>query len=661
MCGIAGIARRQPSGVNAVTLSRMAAAIRHRGPDGYGLYTSARVGLAHTRLSIIDLATGAQPLRSDDGGVVITYNGEIFNYLELRYQLEHRGHFFHTRSDTEVLIHAYEEWGVNMLRRLNGQFAFAIYDRKTESVFLARDRFGVRPLFYSMRSGSLYFASEAKALFASGEVPAEPDPLGIDEVFSFWSAQPPRTVFRNVQSLAPGEYAIWTRSGLRVTQYYSSAFCEGVDESVDALADLDDLLRLSVERRMRADVPVGAYLSGGLDSTITCALATAASPYALRSFSLTFDDPRFDESQYQQAAADLLGTDHGVCHMDRGAIARVFPSVIRHTETPLVRTAPAPMFLLSKFARERGITVVLTGEGADETFLGYDIYKEVAVRQFCERNPHSGLRPRLFDALYRYQPSNPRGELWRKFFGATPSADLLASHLPRIGLTRRIRTLYSPTFLDAVGDHDVVTELADRVAPTISGMTPMERAQYLELTTLLSPYLLASQGDRPAMAHGVESRCPFLDHELVEFATRLPVRSRLQGLHEKQILRRWATRRLPSALAARRKQPFRAPDSAAFVGTSAADYAWDLFTPRAIRDIGIFDPRAVQVLVRRVRDGQAIGVRENQAFVGVLSSSLWHHEFFARRPAQQPLPLDKADVFITEDGRPQASLHLVHV
>src|ERR687886_2822921 len=437
MCGIAGIARPEPSGVGEAVLARMAVALRHRGPDGVGLCPGARVGLAHTRLSIIDIDGGAQPLGNEDGQVIVTYNGEVYNYLELRAELEGKGHRFRTRCDTEVLVHGYEEWGAALANRLNGQFAFAIYDRRNESVFLARDRFGVRPLFYSLRGGTLHFASEVKALFASGEVPATPDPVGLDEVFTFWAARAPRTPFLGVWSLEPGTCALWRDGRLRVARYYDLRYPEMHVEPAHALETLDDLMQTGVALRLRSDVPVGGYLSGGLDSSITCALAAAGSPHQLRTFSVTFEDPALDESAFQRLVAQQLRSRHALAHIRQGDIARVFPEVIRHTETPVVRTAPAPMYLLAKLTRENGIKVVLTGEGSDELFLGYDLFKETAVREFCLRQPGSTVRPRLFDRLYPYiAERSRRGEFWRRSFleagrgGVPPFFDLLRFLLP---------------------------------------------------------------------------------------------------------------------------------------------------------------------------------------------------------------------------------------
>src|SRR5437773_2451468 len=535
MCGIAGIARQSRAGVTVDSLGRMAAAIRHRGPDGYGFYVGRRVGLAHVRLSIIDLAGGAQPLTNEDGQIVVSYNGEIYNHPELRRQLEERGHVFRTHSDTEVLVHGYEEWGTEVLHRLNGQFAFAIYDRNRETVFIARDRFGVRPLLYAQRNGNFYFGSEIKAILASGEVEATLDQRGLDEVLTFWGARPPRTAFDGIASLEPGTYGIWKDGALWLRHYYELDYPEASDEPVDVIEQLDELMLRSVGMRMRADVPVGAYVSGGLDSSITASLAATASPHTLRSFSIAFEDPRFDESVYQREVAAAIGSIHEVASIGSQSIAEIFPKVLWQSETPLLRTAPVPMYQLAKLTKQSGIKVVLTGEGADELFLGYDLFKEVSVRRFCLRRPASTARQRLLDRLYpELMMRGKGGEFWRRFFlDAGPSSDPLFSHLPRFHLSGRAKEFYSAEFKAGLGEIDVLGELRGALPVPCFGWSPLNRAAYLEMTTLLSTYLLSSQGDRMAMAHGVEGRFPFLDHRLFEFAAALPTGSRLRGLREK--------------------------------------------------------------------------------------------------------------------------------
>jgi asparagine synthase (glutamine-hydrolysing) len=646
MCGIAGIVRPEGQQVEVATLMRMAASIRHRGPDGYGWLRDGSTGLAHVRLSIVDVAGGAQPMLNEDHTVAVVYNGEIYNHAELRAQLRERGHRFCSRCDTEVLVHGYEEWGAGLVEHLNGQFAFAVYDRRNGSVLLARDRFGIRPLYYAIHQGTLHFASEIKALLASDEVDATPSLEGLDEVFTFWAARAPRTTFSGIYSIRPGHVARWRNGALIERPFYEIDYPTTRSEPADSVARLDGLLRDSVRLRMRADVPVGAYLSGGLDSTVTSTLAAGESPHALRTFSVTFHDPALDESVYQVAVADELGSRHAVQRIDTAEIASVFPDVIAHTETPLVRTAPAPLFLLSRLTREAGIKVVLTGEGADELFLGYDLFKETSLRRFCGRQPESARRRQLFNRLYPYLRSGARGgDMFARFFmSAGPESDPLFSHLPRFLLTARIKNFYSAETRAALTGFDAMEELRGSLPAAFPTWSTLHRAAWLEMTTLLQSYLLSSQGDRMALAHGVEGRFPFLDHRLFEFAAALPERSKLRTLHEKDILKRWAKGVIPDIVRQRTKQPYRAPDAPPFFAGGAPEYVRETLSVDAVRQAGIFDPEAVQGLVRRCHSGAALGHWENQALVAILSTQLWHHLLGSRFAVPEGLDPNHADV-----------------
>jgi len=644
MCGIAGIALRDGV-VEPLALARMAAAIRHRGPDGYGFLADGRIGLAHTRLRILDLERGAQPLANEDERLWITFNGEIYNWRDLRAELSTLGHRFRTSTDTEVIVHAWERWGPAALDRFNGQFAFGLYDRRDGSLVLARDRFGIRPLYYALTPRGLVFGSEAKALFASGELTAAVNPAGLDDVFTVWAPQTPTTVFRGVQQLPPGTWARWDEGRLTETRWWEPGYPEARDEPADALERLDHLLRAAVATRMRADVPVGGYLSGGLDSSITCALAVEHTPQALRTFSVTFADPALDESPHQEAVARAIASRHAIQRIGHDEIARVFPDVVRHAETPLLRTAPAPMFLLSKLARDHGITVVLSGEGSDEVFLGYDLFREAELRRFCLRQPGSSVRPRLFDRLYPYLRNERGGELWRRFFlEAARPGDPLFSHQPRMRLASFVREFYGEALREPPRP-GADERLRQALPPAFGSWSTLAQAAYLEVRTLLEGYLLSSQGDRVALAHGLEARYPFLDHHVFEFAAALPSRSKLAGLREKAILRRWARGVIPPAVLERPKQPYRAPDIPAFyLPEGPPDYVDALLAAPALRASGLFDPAAVEGLVRRCRAGRATGVRESQALVGILSAQIWHSEFVGGWTMPVPLTLEGADV-----------------
>lgn len=645
MCGIAGIVRHDGAPAPPAALAAMAHALRHRGPDGAGVFADASAGLAHARLSVVDPLGGIQPMATAEGRFVIVYNGEVYDHAGLRLQLEARGRRFRTRCDTEAVLEGFAAWGEGVLPRLNGQFAFAVWDRVERALFMARDPFGVRPLYWAQVPGALCFGSEPAALFASGLVEPAPDPRGVDEVFTFWGARAPRTVFRGVAALPPGCCA-WCRDGvLRVRRWWTPDFPDAGDDGGyapdEALRALDARMRSAVALRLQADVPVGAYLSGGLDSGAICALAAPSARDGLRTLSITFDDAALDEAAYQQEVAAALRTVHRARAVDAGEVAAAFPRAVRHAATPLTRTAAAPMYLLARLARERGLAVVLTGEGADELFLGYDLFREAAVRRFCLRRPGSAGREALFARLYPYL-AGPRGEFWRRsFLAADDVADPLFSHLPRFLLTRRIRDFYTGDARAAVAGFDPLDALRAELPERFGRWAPAHRAAYLELVTLLEPYLLSSQGDRMSMAHGVEGRYPFLDPRVWALAASLPVRAKLAGLREKAILRRWAAPLLPPSVLGRGKQPYRAPGAATFLGPHAPEWVHDALSPGALRDAGWWEPRAVARLVARCRAGRATGTRESQALAAVLSTQLWHRAYFARasdaRSAPEPM------------------------
>jgi len=627
----------------------MAASIRHRGPDGYGFYIGQRVGFAHVRLSIVDVAGGSQPMTNESGQIIITYNGEIFNHPELRRELEDKGHVFRTRSDTEVLIHGYEEWGVNLLKRINGEFAFALYDRNTETVFIARDRFGVRPLFYAQSRDTFCFGSEIKAILATGEVDASLDRRGLDEVFTFTAALPPRTPFAGIAALEPGTYGILKDGALWLHRYYELDYPEADAEPIDVIEQLDELMLRSVGMRMRADVPVGAYMSGGLDSSITASLAASASPDTLRTFSVFGDDPFSQERVCQRELASQIGSTHASASVSGAALARSVPDVLWHTETPLLRTAAMQMHNLAKLASESGIKVVVAGDGADELFLGHDVFKEASVRRFCLRNTGSPGRQRLLDRLYPdLFASQNGGEFWRRFFlDAGSPKDPLFSHLPRFLLATRVRELYAAEFKRGLDEIDVLGELRGSLPVRYFGWSPLNQAAYLEMTTYFSPYVLSSQCDRAATAHGVEARFPFLDHHLFDFAAALPSGSRLRGLRDKEILRRWAARILGPRVKHRRKRSYNL-DTPRFFGASAPSWVADHLAPDALRRVGVFSEAAVNALVRRHRAGIDNGFIETQALIGVLSTQLWHNRFLESTALPTPLPIAGASVVLNE-------------
>lgn len=617
-------------------LARMTSAIAHRGPDEQGKFVAPEAGLGHARLSVIGIGDGQQPMSDETGNLTIAFNGEIFNYVELREGLLAKGRRFRTSSDTEVLLQLYEEMGEDCLPLLNGDFAFAIWDNRRRRMVLARDRMGVRPLFYTTKDGVLYFASEIKALLKVPGISAEIDPIALDQIFTLWAPIAPRTAFRDIHELEPASVLIATEGQVTVKPYWHLDYPHRdtpskITNEDDAAEELQALSTDAVRLRMRADVPVGSYLSGGLDSSLVSALAAGMTPLKLQTFSVTFDSAEHDESAFQTEMASALGTRHRTIACRAGDIAGVFPEVIRFTERPIIRTAPAPLYQLSGLVRQAGLKVVLTGEGADEVFAGYDVFKEARVRHFCGRQPASRIRPQLFRKLYPYLPGLQQQsvEYLAAFFGTGSAAldDPLFSHRPRFKTTSAAKMFFSGDLRATLKGYDAAEELAGRLPEAFSRWHPLHQAQYLETRFLLPGYILSSQGDRMAMAHGIEGRFPFLDHRLVEFAARLPPEMKLKGLVEKHILRKVAKHLLPTAISERTKQPYRAPEARSFVGPGELDYVRDSLSEASIAAGGLFNAKAVANLHEKCRLQPASGFRDNAAFVGILSTQLWQKIF----------------------------------
>lgn len=617
-------------------LSRMIAAIAHRGPDEQGKFVAPDAGLGHARLSVIGIGDGQQPMSDVSGDLTIAFNGEIFNYLELREGLLAKGRRFRTSSDTEVILQLYDEMGEDCLSLLNGDFAFALWDNRRRHMVLARDRMGVRPLFYTSKDGVLYFASEIKALLEVPGVSAEIDPIALDQIFTLWAPIAPRTAFRNIHELEPASVMIAAQGQVTIKPYWHLDYPHRdsqptVKNEDHAAEELQALLTDAVRLRMRADVPVGSYLSGGLDSSVVSALAAGMTRRRLQTFSVAFDSAEHDESAFQTEMASAIGADHRTILSRAGDIAGVFPQVIHFAERPIIRTAPAPLYQLSGLVRQAGLKVVLTGEGADEVFAGYDIFKEARVRRFCALQPASRMRPKLFRKLYPYLPGLQQQsvEYLSAFFGVDNASldDPLFSHRPRFKTTSAAKIFFSGDLRATLNGYNAVEELADRLPEAFSLWHPLHQAQYLETRFLLPGYILSSQGDRMAMAHGIEGRFPFLDHRLVEFAARLPPEMKLKGLVEKHILRKATGHLLPTTIGKRTKQPYRAPDARSFVEAGELDYVRDCLSEASIAAGGLFNAKAVAKLHEKCRTQPASGFRDNAAFVGILSTQLWQKNF----------------------------------
>ena len=593
----------------------------------------------HTRLSIVDLASGHQPMPNEDGSVWVIFNGEIYNHIELREELTARGHRFRTRSDTEVIAQAYAAYGLDFPNHFNGQFAIALWDRPRRRLVLVRDRMGVRPIYYSQQGGQLAFASEVKSLqqLLGRSSGATLDPHALAQIFTLWAPLSPRSAFAGVHSLPAGHLMLVENGAMDVRRYWDWPLGpERVDLDImrlpQAMEELEALLVDAVRLRLRSDVPVGAYLSGGLDSSIITTLIKTRTDAPLRTFSVTFEDAEYDESRYQQSLVRHLQADHSTVSCSRRDIGQAFPRTILHTEAPVLRTAPTPLLLLSDLVRRSGYKVVLTGEGADEVFGGYDLFKEAQIRRFWARRPDSKLRPALLQRLYPYLGTSPTATAAyaQSFFrqGLETPDDPCFGHLPRWNTTRRTWGFFSEQMRAQLAGCDPAADVKATLPADFGSWPPLARDQYVEGRTLLSEYLLSSQGDRMGMASSTEGRFPFLDHRVLELSGRLAPELKLFGLQEKFLLKRTFGKLLPPEIVRRPKQPYRAPDSASFfVDEQPLEYVAALLEPGRLRQAGYFDPQSVGRLLEKCRRGKATGAVDNMAFVGILSTMLLDEMF----------------------------------
>ncbi len=635
MCGVAGILNlNSPQPVETNVIAQMIDQLQHRGPDGSGFFQDEWVALGHSRLSIIDLKGGQQPIHNEDSSVWVVFNGEIFNYIELTESLVKLGHRFYTKSDTEVIVHLYEEYGLDFVNHLNGQFAIALWDKSRKRLLLVRDRPGIHPLFYSINGNRLFFGSEIKAILTGKGEPPELNKSALDELMTFWAPVGSSTVFKDIESVEPGQMIIVENGHLSKQNYWEWHFPtdnQYLRGSEAQLAEqLRDLLIDATRIRLRSDVPVGAYLSGGLDSSALVSMIKNYTDASLRTFSIAFEDEGLDESPYQKTMIDHVESDHSRIVCRKTDIAAQFERTIMHTESPILRTAPVPMGILSSLVKNQDYKVVLTGEGSDEVLGGYDLFKETKIRQFWAKNPHSNFRPLALKRLYPYlDMGQGRGQAYiQNFFGtALDKPDLsIFSHLPRWETTARCKDFFSEG-MKAVLNRDVMESMQHTLPSNHSQWQYFNRAQYIEAKSLMAGYLLSSQGDRMLMMNSVEGRFPFLDHRVIEFANQLDPRLKMKVLNEKYLLKKSMDKLVPESIINRYKQPYRAPDIPSFFEGGAIDYVQDLMSEDSIRATGYFDSKRVAMLMKKIARGLAIGYKDNMAFVGILSTQVWHRHF----------------------------------
>jgi len=635
MCGLAGVldlkGRRRP---DQAMLQRMAEVLRHRGPDDDGFLIAPGIGLAHRRLSIVGLGNGRQPIFNEDRTVAVICNGELFDYPELKQELESKGHVFATSTDTEVIVHLYEEHGEGLFEHLKGQFAFALVDLKRRIVLLARDRVGICPLFWSRQGDSLYFGSEIKALIASGAVAPRADSRGLDHLFTFFALGGRRTTFAGVQAIAPGHYVkIAFRTDGRAAepverQYWDFDFpAWGEEDNPDpqlAIDAFEETFARAVEVRLRADVPVVGYLSGGVDSAYVLATAARVGGQPLPNFTVRVPDPALDEMGEARQAAGVIGGRQSVVEAGPDLIAEAYAPLIAAAECPVLDTSCAALFALSRKVRAQGYKVVLTGEGADEGFAGYVWFK---IREIA----------RLLDRGDGFRPSTAISRVARKY--AAP--DLAFAELARIdamiggphaqspiyNLVARSRDrYYSAGLKEELGTHVAYEDLHLDIE-RMAHWHPLNRSLYLGYKVLLPGLLLSQKGDRVSMANSVEARYPFLDENVIALAARMHPRWKLRRIFkDKYLLRKAAERVLPRDIAWRPKAMFRAPLAETFL-SNPPSFVRDLLSRESLARAGYFDPAAVArdcALLAR-GNGERLGTFASLGLGGVVATQLWHH------------------------------------
>ncbi len=632
MCGIAGALDRNGRREFSVPrLLAMTGAIAHRGPDDEQFHAEPGVILGARRLSIVDLAGGRQPIPNEDGSIWVAFNGELFEYPEIRRDLLSRGHTLATRCDTEAWVHLYEDHGEGMFAKARGQFAVSLWDRRNNTLILGRDRVGICPLYYAERDGWLLWGSEVKAILASGMVPIRPDVKGIDHLFSFFCAGASRSYFEGVHSLPPGHYLKVKDGKLTVHQYWDLDFPDAgeerrMDDPTPLIDELEGLMRQSVERRLRGDVPVVSYISGGLDSTIVLGLSSRERGHAVPSFTIGFDNAGPDERASSTESAAALGSKLTTVTLSSPEIAAMYPELVLAAEGPVMDTSCAALMKLAATVHGQGYKVALTGEGADEALAGYVWFKTQAIRDRISGRIGTFLPLMVRKALLAAVGGGSEHRAPLLAIGGVRTAQQDMYEL--IGQARPI--LYTPGMWERLGDHNPYDDLnitTDRMAR----WHPMNQSLYVGYKVMLAGLLMISKGDRISMHSSVETRYPFLDDDVIHFCSQIAPEYKLKGKVEKWILRQVAARTLPRNIANRPKTMFRSTFSKTFLGPGRPPWVDQLISPESLRETGYFDPE----MVRRERMKQLALPRVTArrfvmdiALTCVVATQLWHHLFF---------------------------------
>jgi asparagine synthase (glutamine-hydrolysing) len=654
MCGICGIA--VPQGVNkeveASALVLMRDSLTHRGPDDGGVYIDGGTGLGHRRLSIVDLAGGHQPMSNEDGTVWITYNGEIYNHRDLRPSLEERGHVYQTHCDTETIIHLYEERGPRVVEALRGMFAFAIWDKSRRRLVLARDRLGIKPLYYTLSDdGVICFASEIKALIEARAVRAELNYDALADYAANRSTSGEETLFRGVKRLLPGHTLVWTDGKIEIERYWDLSYAKPVDRlSDDQYVDqFSELFRESVRLRLMADVPLGMFLSGGIDSSAIVAVMSEMVSEPIKTFSVAFQEREANELEYARMAARAFGTDHHEIIVSPQQFFDALPGLVYQEDEPIAHPSSIPLYFVSKLAREH-VKVVLTGEGSDEMLAGYDKYRKtvfnLALGRAYNRSMPAAVRSAVAKAVMKLNPAwRARQRLSRTFLCLSPEIEDIYFDNFSVFSRAMQRRLFTSETRDRIGEADPY-----RAPLHLIGNADSDKLLDQLLAADVKTYLheLLMKQDQMSMAASIESRVPFLDHKLVEFAARLPINMKLRGLTTKYILRRSMADRLPKQILTRRKMGFPVPVGSWLRGQFSHVIDEYVLNSRAL-ERGIFDPKFVRELVARHSSGE----NHSERLWALINFEIWQRRFIDGEPVKQET--GSAPVWAALSGRPSVA------
>ena len=641
MCGINGIAlsNRSDRRITPDLIVDMRDCITHRGPDDSGLFIDGNVGLGHRRLSIVDVASGHQPMTNEDGTLHIVYNGEIYNHADFREELEAKGHVYHTHCDTETILHLYEEDGARCVESLRGMFAFAIWDQNKQELFIARDRLGVKPLYYVHSSdGSLYFASEIKSLLAAGAVRPELNYSALPDYLANHATSGEETLFLGVKRLLPGHTLSWSDGRIQIQKYWDLKFSGSAlgNERSDKeyVAEWLEMFRTSVRLRLMADVPLGMFLSGGIDSSAIAAMMSGMVDEPIKTFSVAFEDREANELAYARLIAQQFKTDHHEVVVSPEEFFSALPKLVWHEDEPIAHPASVPLYFVSRLAAKH-VKVVLTGEGADEMLAGYYRYRKtiynLSIGKQYHRFTNEGLRKTINGAVESLPATSVvRRKLSRTFVSLEPNLESL--YFDNFGVFRlgMQQGLLSVETRDRTGPIDPYAAVRALVADCDAD-TLLNQLLYADTKTYLQELLMKQ--DQMSMAASIESRVPFLDHKLVELTARLPERMKLRGMTTKHILRQSMKGILPDQILTRSKMGFPVPLASWFRGPFSSVVNEYVLGDRALAR-GIFEPAFVKGLVAEHQSG----LNHAERLWMLVNFEIWQRQFIDGEaiPSQQP-------------------------